>query len=70
LKGDVLTCGEPEVEGSAEERLLDSLLNHEVKAEKNGFYHVGLDYPEYWELMPLFWAELPEAPDGYEYRTV
>ena len=68
-KGDVLTCAEPQAGRTAEERLLDSVLNRTIRAEKDGFYFVGEDFSEFWGLKPLFWAELPEAPEGCGYRT-
>jgi len=41
------------------------IINHPVTVAKAGFY--ADDDLNFWKLRPLFWAELPEAPEGHEY---
>ena len=68
--GDIIGSGKPEIEGTAEEKLLDSILHRPIIASKDGFYAGALNddgEDEYWELKPIFWTFLPEAPEGYEY---
>ena len=68
--GDHLGIGEPEAGRTAEERLLDSILNRPILAGRDGFYTGSLESNARWEIKPLFWAELPDAPDGYEYDVL
>ena len=68
--GDIIGSGLPEIEGTAEEKLLDSILYRPIIASKDGFYtSVHEDGQDVcWELKPTFWTFLPEPPEGYEYN--
>ena len=69
--GDRIGSGLPEIEGTAEERLLDSILHRPIIASEDGFYSGAMNddgEDEYWELKPTFWTYLPEPPEGYEYN--
>lgn len=50
------------------ERLYDSLFNPEleVNANESGFYELDEEYSH--RIMPDFWAECPEPPEGYHYE--
>ena len=71
--GDILGYGKPEIEGTAEEKLLDSIFHRPVIAAKDGFYcsemnDEGAD--DCWEIRPVFWTFLPDPPEGYEYKKI
>ena len=54
--------------GTPEEKLVDSILHHPITVEKEGFYTSDIDMKDFWELRPLFWTYLPEAPQGFTYE--
>ena len=69
--GDIIGQGKPEIEGSAEEKLLDSIFNRPIITANGGFYCSELKDgggDKVCELKPTFWTFLPEPPDGYEYN--
>lgn len=67
-KGDVILCKRSQLDGTPEERLLDSILNPDlqVKADMSWFYciHDGDDDEYAWKVKPTYWAEYPEFPEG------
>ena len=68
--GDIIGYGKPEIKGTAEERLLDSVLCRPIIAAQDGFYCSEMQDgggDDCWELKPIFWTFLPDAPEGYEY---
>lgn len=66
--GDVLCIDyHSQLPGSAEEKLVDCMINQQVLAMKEGFYEVDLDDDSAYELKPVFWTELPDPPEGYVY---
>ena len=68
--GDTLYWDEnaPGKGNTPEEILLDKVMNYQVLAMKEGFYHkeINLDTDEEsaWEITPVWWTELPEPPEG------
>ena len=56
------------IDGTAEEKLVDSIFHHPITVEKEGFYTSDAEMSRFWELKPLFWAFLPETPQGYKYE--
>ena len=56
------------INGTAEEKLADSIFHHPIIVEKEGFYTSDSEMERFWELKPLFWADLPEAPQGFTYE--
>ena len=56
---------------TAEEKLLDQIMNHQVIAMKEGFYHIEMDLDtgeeSASEIVPMWWAELPEPPEGFKW---
>lgn len=66
--GDVLYVDfNSRLPGSAEERLVDSVMNQQVLAMKEGFYEVDPEEDSAYELKPVFWTELPDPPEGFTY---
>jgi len=66
-KGDLITCLDSDIDGTAEERMLDSIMNRPVYVEKEGFYTGDVDTNQHWEYRVTAWTELPEPPEGYTY---
>jgi hypothetical protein len=50
-----------------EEKIFDVLFNPELEiiAPESGFYEVDEEHAH--RIMPDFWAECPEPPEGYSY---
>jgi hypothetical protein len=70
-KGDFINIMPSDINGTPEERLIDSLNNRTVYVEKPGFYTSGEDSNGLiidWEVKPLYWTELPEPPNGAKYN--
>ena len=65
-KDDVILTKSSQIDGTPEERLLDTLFNPdlEVRAEEDGFYALSATDEHYWRVYPAYWAEKPEFPDG------
>lgn len=68
-KGDFFAPGNSTlINATPEERFVDALIRHPITVKKSGFYYQHPDEKEYWELKPIFWAYLPEPPEGYRYN--
>ena len=67
-KGETIGSLPSSMHGTPEEKLADSILHHPITVEKEGFYTSDPGMSRFWELKPLFWANLPEAPQGFKYE--
>ena len=68
-RGDIIYSKESPYEGTAEQKLLDSILAPELQvlADNDGFYCIADEMDDAWEVRPLYWADPPAAPEGFKW---
>lgn len=66
-EGDLILYKTSKIEGTPEERILDTIMNpeNELRAEADGWYEESEE--TVWPVYPDYWMYLPEPPEHLEY---